>query len=609
MRRHAVGAEITAEGTSFRLWAPGRRRITLHVGGRDLEMSSESEGYFTATVDAPHGERYGFKLDGGADIYADPASRSQPDGPHGLSAVVAPSRYAWRHDRWDLASRGEHVLYEMHTGTFTAEGTWKAAAARLPLLSDIGVTAIEMMPVAEFPGAFGWGYDGVQWFAPYHGYGTPDDLRAFVDAAHGLGLGVILDVVYNHFGPDGNYQHLFAPPFLSSKDTEWGKALNFDGPHSEGVRAFVIANARYWIEEFRFDGLRLDAVQQIFDDSPESIVAALTREARDAAGGRPILIIGEDEPQDARLVRGREAGGAGLDALWNDDFHHAAVVALTGDRSAYYSDYEGSARELVSCARHGFLFQGQRYAWQDDLRGLPALDIPPDRFVCCLENHDQVANSADGRRLHQRAAPGAMRAMTALLLLGPWTPMLFQGQEFGSTAPFLFFADHKPELARKVADGRREFLQQFPRFRDPAVSASLPAPDARETFTRSTLDDAERESNTAWTSLHRDLIRLRRSDPVLASARHAPDGSALDATRLLLRYGGADRAARLIVVNLGAAFDLATVSDPLVAPPSRRGWRIVWHSEQPTYGGSGIAPLEPQRWWMPARSTVVLGEV
>ncbi|MEX2273286.1 MAG: malto-oligosyltrehalose trehalohydrolase [Vicinamibacterales bacterium] len=606
MRRHPVGAEVRRGATSFRVWAPGARAVSLSLGGDDVEMAPDGGGYFRAEVKVGAGQRYGFKLDGRDDVLPDPASRFQPEGPHALSQTVDPAIFAWRHTAWTLGPMHQQVVYEMHIGTFTREGTWTSAAQKLPALKDIGITLLEVMPVAEFPGAFGWGYDGVQWFAPYHGYGVPDDFRAFIDAAHGLGLGVVLDVVYNHFGPDGNYAAVFAPPFISrTYKNEWGDALNFDGDGSEDVRAFARANVRSWIEEFRLDGFRFDAVQQIFDASAEHLVAELTREARAAAAGRELLIFGEHEPQHAMLARRPEDGGYGMDAIWNDDFHHAAVVALTGSRAAYYSDYEGSARELVAAARHGFLFQGQHYAWQKNARGKPALDLPVLRTVCYLENHDQVANSAAGQRLHQRASAGGMRAMTALLLLGPWVPLLFQGQEFGSSRPFLFFADHRAPLSNDVAKGRGAFMAQFRHILDPEIV--LAVPHDKDTFVRCVLDDDERTGNSAEIALHRDLIALRQTDPVLADGARVTDGSAFDADRLVLRFHAARRE-RLLVLNLGATFDLARASDPLVAPPAGGPWRVLWHSERPIYGGSGMPPLDARRWEIPGRAAVLLGE-
>ncbi len=385
----------------------------------------------------------------------------------------------------------------MHIGTFTPEGTYAAAAERLPLLADVGVTVIELMPVADFAGRFGWGYDGVDLWAPTHLYGRPDDLRRFVDRAHALGIGVILDVVYNHFGPDGNYLTQFSNTYFSDKyENEWGEPINFDGPGSAGVRELCVENAGYWVQEFHFDGLRLDATQQIFDASPDHLVAAIARRVRAAAGGRGCLLVAENEPQETRMVRAPEAGGYGLDALWNDDFHHAARVALTGHNEAYYSDYRGTPQEILSAVKWGYLYQGQRYAWQNERRGTPALDLPANAFVTFLENHDQVANSVRGERLTTLTSPGMLRAMTAVVLLGPATPMLFQGQEWGSTRPFVYFADHKPELAKAVDEGRRKFLSQFPSCATEAAQAQVLTPHHEATFAACKLDWAERERNT-----------------------------------------------------------------------------------------------------------------
>jgi maltooligosyltrehalose trehalohydrolase len=364
--------------------------------------------------------------------------------------VVDPSTYAWRDGAWRGVTLEGQVIQELHIGTFTREGTWAAAARALPELADVGITLLEVMPIAEFPGRFGWGYDGVDLFAPTRLYGEPDDVRRFVDACHELGLGVLLDVVYNHLGPDGNYLGELGDYVRGADEaTEWGDALAFDGPHAGPVRELFIANAVHWIEEYHFDGLRLDATQAIIDRSPRHLLADLGVAARAAAGGRSIVLVAENEPQDVIHLRPPGAGGYGLDALWNDDFHHAALVAATGRSEAYCRDYRGSAQELLSAAKWGFLYQGQRYAWQDQPRGTPTFDLPRHRFVAFLQNHDQVANSARGCRGHELTTPGRWRALTALLLLAPHTPMLFQGQEWGTSSPFVYFADHVPELAAK----------------------------------------------------------------------------------------------------------------------------------------------------------------
>ncbi|HEX5581654.1 MAG TPA: malto-oligosyltrehalose trehalohydrolase, partial [Gemmatimonadaceae bacterium] len=538
-RRLPVGAELAPDGgVHFRVWAPARARVRVRLertgegtdegtgaahapeGAGAVQLTAEGDGYHSATVaGAAAGTLYRFLLDDDPTPYPDPASRFQPDGPHGPSAVVDPGAFRWRDDAWAGVSLPGQVIYEMHVGAFTPEGTFAAAARELEALRDTGVTVVEVMPVADFPGRFGWGYDGVNLFAPTRLYGTPDDLRSFVDRAHQLGIGVILDVVYNHLGPDGNYLRAFAPHYFSAIATEWGEAINFDGEHCGPVREYFLANARYWIDEFHLDGLRLDATQSIHDRSEPHILAEITATVRDAAAGRETIVIGENEPQASRLMRPTREGGQGLDGLWNDDFHHSAMVALTGQREAYYTPHLGRPQEFVSAAKHGFLYQGQRYHWQEKRRGTAALDLAPWRFVHFTQNHDQVANSARGLRAHQLSSPGRHRAMTALLLLGPQTPMLFMGQEFAASAPFLYFADHEPALARRVEEGRREFISQFPSADAPEMRALLPPPHDPATFERCKLDLAERERHRAVYELHRDLLRVRREDPVLSAQR------------------------------------------------------------------------------------------
>ena len=479
MRRYPVGAECVAGGVSFRVWAPKRRRVALVTDTTEHPLEAQESGYFGAVVAGlGAGARYRLRLDADDTLYPDPASRFQPEGPLGPSEVVDPSRFAWTDADWQGCRLKGQVLYEFHVGTFTPEGTWAAAAAKLPFLRDVGVTVLEMMPVADFTGAFGWGYDGVDFFAPTRLYGRPDDLRAFIDRAHALGLGVILDVVYNHFGPAGNFLSQFSDDYFTDRyGNEWGSALNFDGRNAIGMRDLVIANAAYWIDEYHFDGLRLDATQSIHDASEENVVTALTRAARQAAGPRSIIMIAENEPQNTDLIRPIEAGGTGLDGVWNDDFHHSAMVALTGRAEAYYEDHGGKPQEFISAAKYGYLFQGQTYFHQSHTRGTPGLDLDPAAFILFVQNHDQVANSARGLRLHQLTSSSRARAMTALVLLMPGTPLLFQGQEFWASAPFRFMADHEPELAEAVRTGRREFLSQFPSLATAEGQSQLPDPN------------------------------------------------------------------------------------------------------------------------------------
>ena len=614
-RRLAAGVEIVEGGAPHaRVWAPRRRRVEIvGAAGRSKSwaLTREEDGYFSGELDGLRpGDRYWVRLDGGDRLLPDPASRYQPEGPHGPSMVVDPSTFAWTDGGWRGIPPHGQVVYEMHVGTFTADGTWAAAAAELDRLADLGVTVIEMMPVAEFAGEFGWGYDGVDLYAPTRLYGLPDDLRRFIDRAHALGLAVILDVVYNHLGPDGNYLAEFAPEYFTDKyKNDWGQAINFEGPG--GARAFFVENAAYWISEYHFDGLRLDATQDMHDASGEHVIASIVRAAREAADGRQVYIVAENEPQDTRLVRPVAAGGFGADALWNDDYHHTALVALTGRREAYYVDYAGSPQEFVSCARHGYLYQGQWYYWQKKRRGTPALDLPPHAFVAYLENHDQVANTPFGRRLHQLTSPAELRAVTALTLLGPATPMLFQGQEFAASSPFLYFADHKPELRDPVAEGRREFLSQFVSVQDPQVLEALPHPGDRRSFERSTLRLEEREERQDWYALHRDLLHLRRSDPVIRRAAFtAPDGAVIAAEAFVLRFRGGADGDRLLIVNLGSDLDLRPVPEPLLAPPFECRWEVLWSSEAPRYGGNGTPDLRLHaRVHIPGESAVLLRSV
>jgi maltooligosyltrehalose trehalohydrolase len=604
---------MNGRGVHFRVWAPRARHVEVVLEMKPdapLALAAEADGYFSGLVaDVGAGTRYSFRLDGAGTLLPDPASRFQPEGPHGVSEVVDPSEFRWMDAAWRGASLPGQVIYEMHLGTFTREGTWQAAMRELPELAAAGISVLEVMPIADFPGHFGWGYDGVDLFAPSRLYGMPDDARRFIDRAHALGLAVILDVVYNHIGPDGNYLHRFSRDYFTDRYTnEWGEAINFDGERSAPVREFFIANAGYWIDEFHFDGLRLDATQQIFDTSREHVLTAIGRRVREAAGGRATIVVAENEPQEVRLVRPVAEGGYGLDGLWNDDFHHAARVAVTGRSEAYYSDYAGSPQEFISAVKRGYLYQGQRYAWQRQRRGTPALDLAPASFVVFVQNHDQVANAAHGERLHQLTSPGRYRAITALMLLAPGTPMLFQGQEFAASSPFLYFADHAPELARLVHQGRGEFLQQFPSIATPEMKEYLAPPGDRATFERCRLDLSERARHAAAYALHRDLIALRREDAAFRAQRTGGvDGAVLGPEAFVLRFfGERSDEDRLLVVNLGRDLPLATVAEPLLAPPQGHRWEVRWTSEHPRYGGCGLPALAVDESWRLAGHTAVV---
>jgi maltooligosyltrehalose trehalohydrolase len=607
-RRYPIGAEIISSNeTHFRVWAPKVQQVdvVLESAGKNerriYPLTREGGGYVSGVVEARAGERYRFRLDGGEQLYPDPASRFQPEGPHGASEIVDPMQFEWSDTNWRGVQLAGQIMYEFHIGTFTPEGSWRAAAEKLPLLKEDGITLLEMMPIADFPGRFGWGYDGVNIFAPCHLYGTPDDLRGFIDRAHSLGLGVILDVVYNHFGPDGNYLGAFSDYYTSERGpTEWGDRINFDGEHSGPVREFCITNGRYWIEEFHFDGFRFDATQSIFDESEEYIVGAVGRAARTAAGDRSILLIAENEPQEAKLLKRQSEGGDDLDALWNDDWHHTAMVALTGNREAYYTDYLGTPQEFISAAKYGYLFQGQPYTWQGAPRGYPATDTRPEQFVAFIENHDQVANNAFGERARFLTSPGRYRAMTALLLLGPWTPLLFQGQEFGASAVFRYFSDiGDEELKEAIRKGRFEFLAQFPSVAAPDVQARLPVPFHESTFTGCKLDWADRDRFPQLHALHRDLIRLRHDDPRFREAKaHGVDGAVLGRRSFVLRYfADQPNEERLLIVNFGSQHVFSPAPEPLLAPPDKHEWQTLWTSEAPQYGGTGMLPSATETGW------------
>jgi len=617
-RRYPIGAEIIAPGRAhFRVWAPKAKRLDVVIEeSTDPEavrsfhpLEAEPAGYFSGTLSVGAGALYRFRVNASENFHPDPASRYQPGGPHRSSCVVDHRDFCWSDQRWPGMKVKGQIIYEMHVGTFTREGTWAAAARQLRALARTGISVIEMMPIADFAGEFGWGYDGVNLFAPYHCYGAPDDLRRFVDRAHSLGMGVILDVVYNHFGPDGNYMTVFSDDYFTNRyKTDWGTPLNFDGSHAEPVREFFITNARYWIEEFHFDGFRFDATQSIFDKSGEHILAALGKAARAAAGTRSIILVAENETQDTKLVRPLSEDGYGMDSLWNDDLHHTALVALTGRREAYYTDYRGAPQEFISAVKHGFLYQGQRYSWQKKRRGRSTRGLGPEAFVGFLENHDQIANSARGERVRLTTSPGCYRALLALILLVPWTPMLFQGQEFGATTPFLYFADLSEELRGPVRKGRLKFLRQFPSLASPRVQARLADPSDVGTFEQSKLDFAERKDHPEISALCRDLIRLRRKEKNFSrQERGAVDGAVLGSRAFVLRYFDSLGDDRLLVINLGPVLSLEVAPEPLLAPPQPGRWKTLWSSEALRYGGPGEFSVESRTGWViPGEAAIVL---
>ena len=547
--RHAMpfGAEVLAPDTTrIRLWAPSAQRVEVALAGggerATLALQPAADGWFEApAAPAGPGAAYVFRVDGGAAL-PDPASRANPYGVHGPSVVVDPVEFDWPDTPWRGRPWEEAVIYELHVGTFTAEGTFAAAIGRLDHLAQLGVTALELMPVAAFPGARNWGYDGVLPFAPAAAYGSPDDLKRLVAAAHARGLMILLDVVYNHFGPEGNYLHQYAEPFFNAqRHTPWGAALNFDGSHSRTVRDFFIHNALFWLEEYRFDGLRLDAVHAIHDDSQPDIVSEIAAAVRAGPGAhRAVHVILENDANAARYLA-RDANGAPrlATAQWNDDFHHAAHVVLTGETDGYYADYaDAPLAHLGRCLAEGFAWQGEPSPYRGGrARGEASRDLPPGAFVAFLQNHDQIGNRALGERLVALAPDEALAALTSCLLLAPQVPLLFMGEEFGADSPFLYFCDFGEELGQAVTDGRRGEFTRFARFASPEGQAAIPDPNDPDTFARSRLDwrAADGARGRACLARYRELLATRRARlaPRLAGARagrwscHPPGGLAV----------------------------------------------------------------------------------
>ena len=561
-RAHGMpfGASVREDGTTrFRLWAPGAAQVELWLEEpkRALAMPRDVGGWAECvTREAPAGTRYRYRIDGEM-LVPDPAARFQPGDVHGASEVIDPLAYAWRDVAWRGLPPERLVFYELHVGTFTPAGTYAGVIERLDHLSALGVTAIELMPLADFPGRRGWGYDGVLLFAPESGYGRPEDLKTLVEAAHERGLAVFVDVVYNHFGPEGNYLHRYAPGFFTPRHRSfWGDGINYDGPGSEVVRAFMIHNALYWIEEFHLDGLRLDAVNAIVDDSPVHLLVELGRAVADGPGReRSVHLVLENGANEVRYLERAEGRQPLYKAQWNDDIHHALHVLLTAEDGGYYEDYQPPLAHLARCLTEGFAFQGERSAYRGDLRGRPSGHLPPTSFVSFLQNHDQIGNRALGERITALAAPDAVRAATAIVLLAPALPLLFMGEEWGAREPFLFFTDLGPDLGPSVAEGRRREFARFPEFASPAVRERIPDPQALATHERSILDweRLAEPAHRAWLAFHRGLLQLRAKwiAPLLAG-EPVPDAAwkAIGDTALEVSWDFPGGRLRL-VANLG----------------------------------------------------------
>ncbi len=609
-RKYSIGAElIPSKGVHFRVWAPDHRKVELVLKENKLKprlfvMDNEKNGYFSLLCpQAKINARYYFKLPHSKDFFPDPASRYQPEGSYGPSSVVD-IKFDWQDKEWRGVSIDNQIIYEMHIGTFTKEGTFRAASKKLLELAKLGITLIEVMPINNFPGRFGWGYDGVNLFAPYHLYGKSADVKTFIDKAHSLGIGVILDVVYNHLGPEANYLFEFSKKYINTRHTtDWGNGINFDLP---GVREFFLSNARYWIEEYHFDGLRIDDTSSFFCTTEPHILKELVFAAKKSGGNRNIIIIGENEPQDTRLLQTVENGAHGFDALWNDDFHHTSLVRLLGKREAYYTDYIGSPQEFISLIKYGFLYQGQYYNWQKKNRGVANFNISKPSMIIFLENHDQLGNTLDGRHLYQISELGMYKALTAFFLLSPNTLMLFQGQEYGAITPFLYFADHSQELNQLISEGRKEFLSQFPRLATEEIIEMLKNPSDPKIFKSCKLNHEEKNKNSIY-SLHKDLINLRKSDAVFKKMQHQKlDGAILGPDSFLIRYFDEFSGDRMLIINFGPDFHLNPMPEPLLAPKSNFKWQVLWSSESPVYGGSGTPPFNLHNLKILGHSAIVL---
>ena len=587
-----LGATCESGGVRFRVWAPERREVALCVEtpGREqaVPLRKDDDGCFVGFVARlGPGDLYRFRLDGRG-LLPDPASRFQPRGVRGPSEVVDPAAFGWSDDAWGGVPLEELVLYELHVGSFTRRGTFAGAAEKLEHLAALGVTAIELMPVADFPGVRNWGYDGVSLFAPARCYGHPDDLRRLVDEAHRVGLGVLLDVVYNHLGPDGAYLRHFSPHYVSQiHETPWGAAFNLDGPRNGPVRDFLVENATRWLVEYHLDGLRLDATHALVDDGPRHFLAELQARVR-AVVPHAVLLIAEDHRNLASLLRPEAEGGDALDAVWADDFHHELRRCLAGDRDGYYRDFTGTVADVATTVRDGWFFRGQHSEHFGGPRGTDPSGVDPRRFVFFLQNHDQVGNRALGERLHHQIDPAAYRAATVLLLCAPQTPLLFMGQEWAAPSPFLFFTDHEQGLGRRVAEDRWREFQEFSAFSEPEQRERIPDPQALATFERSRLDWTRTgaEPHASVLRLYRALLRLRREEPLLrGSPGRRVYVTAVGDDALGLEYGALGHAL-LVVVRLSGAGEVAP---HVVLPPA--AWETVLTTEDSPFAPDPRPPV------------------
>ncbi len=617
-RRHNMpfGAECQGDGNvRFALWAPAANQVDLVFRNaladtnppKTIALERGEQGWFELIVPATPGDQYSFRVNN-SEIVPDPASRFQPNDVHGPSEIVNPASFDWQDDSWRGRPWEYAVIYELHVGTFSQQGTFAGVEERLDYLTELGVTAIELMPVADFPGKRNWGYDGVLLFAPDSNYGRPEDLKRLVQSAHERGLMVLLDVVYNHFGPEGNYLGLYAKQFFTARHkTPWGDSINFDGPESRAVRDFFINNAIYWVNEYHFDGLRLDAVHAIPDNSKPDILTEIAEKVRAAADpGRHVHLILENDSNQSRYLQRTNNNSTThqcqpetYTAQWNDDIHHALHVLLTGEHDGYYKDYADSPiAQLGRCLTEGFAYQGEASAHRNGaLRGESTKNLPPGAFVSFLQNHDQVGNRAFGERIAHIADPNAVRAALAVLLIAPSPPMLFMGEEFSAETPFLFFCDFEKDLAAAVTNGRRNEFAHFSAFVDPSARERIPDPSAAATFTKSRLNwgELDRQNNQSWLRFHRNLLKLRREKivPLLASnCNPEAEYKILGSSGLVASWKFANGQRLTVAANMGSEIisGFALPTDAPIYQTSQTGddsrqpgqlppWSVIWFLE------------------------------
>ena len=594
------GANIKPNGVEYRAWAPDHEQVAVEIrpgsngsSPRKLTMKRDSAGRHVGfDPDGQSGDRYQFLLPDGKSL-ADPGSRAQVESVHDFSLVIDPGHYRWSDANWQRPPFRDLVIYELHIGTFTPAGTFRAAIEKLAHLRDLHVNAIEIMPIGDFPGRWNWGYDGVLIYAPSRVYGTPDDLRALVDTAHQHGIAVILDVVYNHLGPDGNYLGCFSKSFFTDKHhTPWGAAFNLDGDDCAPTREFFIRNPIYWMEEFHIDGFRLDATHEIPDNSSRHIFTEITA-AIHARGG---YAIAEDCRNEARMITDESAGGYGFDAVWADDFHHVIRVALTGIRESYYEDFAGTLEELIEVLQHGWLYRGRHSRALKAKRGTECRHLRPSRFIFCLSNHDQTGNRAFGERLHQVVSAEVYRALSMLLCLSPYTPMLFMGQEWATTSPFLYFCDHNEQLGPLITEGRRREFSGFSGYKDHESLERIPDPQAEETFQKSKLrwEELAQPRHAETIALYSECLKLRRDIIALRpETRDSWEVARLDCGVGGIRYRAGNEEYLLIFDPTGHhGGHLA--SERLAKLSNDRSWKQLLASNEARFGGDGAPSFDEE---------------